>query len=172
MLKMILATDLNNGIGYNNQLLCHIKEDMVRFKHLTIGSSVIMGSKTLLSLPKSQPLKDRTNIVITSKIDEYKEKYKDFYNIIFENNIMKLVDMFSGRYNDKHAWVIGGASIYKQFEPYCDIIELTKILDEFPKADTFFDIDINKWRLCNRGIIHESEEEPHYRYRFETFVRK
>ena len=43
---MIAAVDLNWGIGKNNDLLYHIKEDMIRFKKLTNYNAVIMGKKT------------------------------------------------------------------------------------------------------------------------------
>ena len=48
-------------------MLFSIPDDMQRFKELTTGNIVIMGRKTLESLPGSKPLPNRTNIIITSK---------------------------------------------------------------------------------------------------------
>jgi dihydrofolate reductase len=39
-LSIIVASDTNGGIGYNNKLLFKIKEDMKRFKELTNGHTI------------------------------------------------------------------------------------------------------------------------------------
>ncbi len=64
MITIIVAVAENNGIGLNNDLLCHIPGDLKRFKEITLGHNLIMGKKTWESLPK-KPLAGRTNIVIT-----------------------------------------------------------------------------------------------------------
>ena len=66
-MKVILAVDRNFAIGKDGDMLFSIPEDMQRFKELTTGNIVIMGRKTLESLPDSKPLPNRTNIIITSK---------------------------------------------------------------------------------------------------------
>src|SRR6266481_9440529 len=50
-------------IGKNNALLWHIKEDLQRFKKLTLGHPIIMGRKSYESI--GRPLPGRTNIIIT-----------------------------------------------------------------------------------------------------------
>lgn len=68
----VVAVNSNWGIGNNNQLLYHIKEDMRRFKTLTENNVVIMGRKTFDSLPNRTPLSNRINVVITT------DKHKQF----------------------------------------------------------------------------------------------
>ena len=63
MIKMILCSDINGGIGKDNDLLFHIKGDMEFFKEMTINHPVIMGYNTWLSLPK-KPLPKRDNYVL------------------------------------------------------------------------------------------------------------
>ena len=63
MIAAIVAVDANFGIGYDNQLLESIPEDLARFKELTTGHTVIMGRKTYDSLPK-KPLPNRLNIIV------------------------------------------------------------------------------------------------------------
>ena len=73
MFDIILACDINNGIGKNNKLPWKIKEDMEYFKTKTTYSEypdyknvVIMGYNTWISIPnKFRPLKGRINIIIT-----------------------------------------------------------------------------------------------------------
>jgi len=67
-LSLIVAIADNNAIGNNNGLLFHLSGDLKRFKAITTGHPIIMGSKTLLSLPK-WPLPHRRNIVITRNIE-------------------------------------------------------------------------------------------------------
>ena len=45
-MRAIVAVSNNWGIGKNNKLLFHIKDDMARFKELTMGHVVVMGRKT------------------------------------------------------------------------------------------------------------------------------
>jgi dihydrofolate reductase len=70
--SIIAAVADNNAIGLNNELLCHIPGDLKRFKQITSGHRVIMCRNTYLSLP-NRPLKDRINIVISDRPDEFFE---------------------------------------------------------------------------------------------------
>ena len=65
-MNLIAAVDRNWAIGYKNQLLVRIPEDQKWFRESTTGKVVIMGRKTLESFPNGRPLKNRTNIVITT----------------------------------------------------------------------------------------------------------
>lgn len=67
MIKLIVAADESWAIGYQNELLYHIKEDMKRFKALTTGNIVVMGRKTLESMPNGAPLPNRENVVLSSR---------------------------------------------------------------------------------------------------------
>ena len=64
MISAIVAVDNNWGIGFNGDLLEAIPADLKRFKELTTGHVVVMGSKTWNSLPR-KPLPNRGNIVIS-----------------------------------------------------------------------------------------------------------
>ena len=83
-IEAIVAVDQNYGLAKNGQIPWKSKTDMNFFKQKTINNIVVMGSKTLLSLPKSAPLKDRLNIILTNKNIEEKEK-RD--NLIYFNEL-------------------------------------------------------------------------------------
>ena len=72
-MNLIVVVDKNWAIGKNNKLMWSIPADMKYFRETTKGNIVIMGRKTLESFPQGQPLKNRTNIVIT-KNPNYKVK--------------------------------------------------------------------------------------------------
>ena len=67
MLAMIVAVAENGVIGKDNQLIWHIPEDLAYFKQRTTGHVIIMGRKTLESLPFLLP--NREHWVITSQLD-------------------------------------------------------------------------------------------------------
>src|ERR1035437_8432163 len=63
IISLIVVADEKNGIGKNNQLLCHIPADLKYFKQTTTGHHIMMGRKTYEAV--GHPLPNRTNIVIS-----------------------------------------------------------------------------------------------------------
>lgn len=146
-MNLIVAVDKNWAIGCNNQLLVSIPSDMKFFRETTTGKVVVMGRKTLESFPGGQPLKKRTNIVITSD-PTYKVK-----DAVVVSGIEEAVEELK-KYKEDDIYVIGGESIYRQMLPYCKTAYVTKI-DHAYAADTFFpNLDEMKdWKLT--GISDE-----------------
>ena len=112
----------NNAIGYQNNLLFQIKQDMQFFKNITQlkihdsdKNAVIMGRKTWESIPdKNKPLINRTNIIITeNNYSEYTEKYSNQHNILIFNNLEKCYKTVQNNY--ENIFVIGGCNIYKYY---------------------------------------------------------
>ena len=133
MNKMILCTDAKHGIGKDGSIPWHSTEDFKHFKEETLNHKVLMGYKTWKSLPH-KPLKDRVNIVVTSRhvSDEFINSHKD---VIFIHK--SHLDDFL-RYND-NIIAIGGATIYESAINYCDEIILSEIQGDY-NCDTFFNV--------------------------------
>ena len=74
MMKAIVCVDSNWAIGNQNSLLFNIKEDMARFKDITIGKTIVYGRKTLESFPGMKPLPGRKNIVMTRDFNHLESK--------------------------------------------------------------------------------------------------
>lgn len=161
-MNLIVAVDKNWGIGCGNKLLVSIPADMKFFRETTTNSVVIMGRKTLESFPNGRPLKNRVNIVISKKKD-YQVK-----DAIVVHEIEEAVQI-AKQYQDKEIYVIGGASIYQQMLPYCDVAHVTYIDHEY-QADTYFpNLDeMNDWK-----VEVESEEQTYFdlEYYFRKYVR-
>ena len=64
-MKAILSADRKWGLGYQGRLLVSIPSDLRFFRETTMGHVVVMGRKTLATLPAGQPLKGRTNIIFS-----------------------------------------------------------------------------------------------------------
>ena len=113
VLNLIVAVDKNWGIGKNNRLLVSIPQDMKFFRETTSGGVVIMGRKTLESLPGGKPLQKRINIVISSDIN-----YVVPGAVVVHGINQAIAE--AKKYKNKKVFVIGGASIYRQMLPYCN----------------------------------------------------
>ena len=64
-MNIIAAVDRNWAIGLKGNTLVDIPADRKLFREETMGKVVVMGRKTLESLPGGQPLPGRVNIVLS-----------------------------------------------------------------------------------------------------------
>lgn len=154
-ISIIVAVAENYAIGLNNDLLCHLSDDLKRFKKLTTGNVIVMGKKTYESLPV-KPLPNRLNIVITDNPTDC------FDNCITAFSIEDAVEKMD---NEKENFIIGGGSIYKQFLPIADHLYLTRIHKTF-EADTFFpEINEDDWEtICKEDVKADEKNEFDYTY--------
>jgi dihydrofolate reductase len=160
MISIIVAVAENLAIGKDNQLLWHISDDLKRFRQLTSGHAVIMGRNTWLSLPK-RPLPNRTNIVITDDPDEC------FEGCIMADSIEAAIAKCPP---DEESFVIGGASVYRQFMLLADKLYITRVYKSF-EGDTFFpEIDPKEWKLTGQSPLFEMEDRS-FTYRYEIYER-
>ena len=65
-MNLIVAVDENWAIGYQNELLVSIPADHKFFRQETTGKVVVLGRKTLETFPQGLPLKNRTNIIMST----------------------------------------------------------------------------------------------------------
>ena len=144
-MNLIVAVDLNWGIGHEGRLLVSLREDMKRFKEMTLGQVVVLGRKTLETFPGGKPLPGRTNIVLTRQLDFASDE------ALVCHSLDELKALLAG-YPDESIYLIGGSSLYEQLLPCCDKAYVTRIYSQFT-ADAFFpNLDQTPgWRLVYRG---------------------
>ena len=160
-MNLIVAIDKNNGIGKNGDLLCHLSADLKHFKEVTTGKTVVMGYNTLISLPKSAPLKNRRNIVLY-------EKDIEIEGAEVCHSIDELIALVKELDSDE-VFVIGGAMVYSTLMPYCEKLYITHIDHTFD-ADRFLpEIKENEWEVLEAS---ETMEENGLNFRYVTYVRK
>jgi len=144
-------------------LLQWIKTGPLAFGKMFMGKVIVMGRKTLESLPGKQPLYGRTNIVLTRN-PNYKVK-----GAIVCHSLPEVLKELSN-YPEEDCFVIGGQSIYEQFFPYCDTAHVTYI-DYLYSADTHFpNLDQDPtWEMAA-----ESDEQTYFDlcYTFRMYQRK
>lgn len=139
----------NWGIGKSGQLLYHIKPDLERFRWLTTGQVVIMGRKTLESLPESRPLASRTNWVLSRTMGKMP-------GVKVISDLTKLDKLLA---KEKQAvYIIGGEEIYKLLLSRCQYANLTVVKATRP-ADSFFpNLDnLPEWRQIGNSPVRIDE---------------
>jgi dihydrofolate reductase len=150
-ITLIVARADNGVIGTDGKLPWHIGEDLKRFKHLTMGTVMIMGRKTFMSLPGLLP--GRRHIVLTrdrgwlGEGAEVAHSAEEALTLAGEEPIS----------------VIGGADIFALFEARATAVELTEV-GGAPDGDTILPpFDLKRWR--------EIAREDHDGYSFVRLAR-
>lgn len=154
----------NFGIGYKGDLLCRIPEDLVNFKNLTTGHTVIMGRKTWDSL-SIKPLPNRTNIILSRQQVNHVEDNTFFMTF---NQLKQMIDVRE-RY-----FVIGGQEIFKLFmddEDLCpNRLFLTHIKTKVIDVDTWLGSSfLDKYKLSGFSEELVSKTGVKYQYLYYKF---
>lgn len=155
---MILARADNGVIGNDGGLPWRLPADLKRFKALTMGHPMVMGRKTFESLPGLLP--GRRHIVLTRNGDWRAEGAE---------TVIDIAAALAAADSERIA-IVGGAEIYRLFEPLAQRIELTEVHAE-PVGDTRMPaFDPTIWEEVARDSHEASDGRP--AYSFVTLVRR
>ena len=158
---MIVAVGQNNEIGRNNELMWHLPDDFKWFIQHTKHKTVVMGRNTMMSLGK--PLKNRRNIVLSSKNEDILEGFEYFESL--DRVIRELKE------TESELMIIGGAQLYTHALPLADRLYITKVGAAFEDADTFFpEVAINEWTL-GFTELHDADDRHIYNFEFQILER-
>lgn len=160
-IALIAAIAKNNAIGINNKLIYWLPNDLKRFKELTTGHTIIMGSNTFRSLPKGA-LPNRRNIVLSRKESSFPgtETFKS------------LEEALANCVNEEIVYIIGGEMLYRTAMPMADILCLTEIDDTPAEADAFFpEFTRSEWEII-QDETHDKDEKHDFKYRFATYIKR
>ena len=161
MIIIIAAIGLNNELGKDNDLIWHLPADLKRFKKVTSGHAIIIGRNTFESIGK--PLPNRRSIIITRNTSYKKEGCDVVHSLEEAINLIK---------DQKNAFIIGGAQIYKEAieKQLVDQLDITKVHQNF-EADVFFPtIDQSVWE----EIYEETflpDDKNQYTYSFISYKK-
>ena len=162
-MKLIAAVDRRWAIGNRGNLLVSIPDDQRRFRQETLGKVVVMGRKTLQSLPGGQPLYGRTTIVLSRDPDFSVKGARTASSL---DEALKLLE----GYPSENIYIAGGQEIYQEFLPYCDTAYITWIDYEYD-ADAYFP---NLEKTGEWEMAGQSEEQTYFNlcYEFRIYKRK
>ena len=156
MISIIAAIGKNNELGKDNDLIWHIKGDLAHFKELTMHKKIVMGASTYKSLPKK--LEGREYIILSKSLSNIPDAvvYQSFDDLLAYLNTI-----------GEEVMIIGGASIYKLFLPYAEVLYLTEIEEE-SAADVYFP-EFDKKDFTK--TLSEEHVDDDIKYKFVTYVR-
>ncbi|MBQ6409226.1 MAG: dihydrofolate reductase [Butyrivibrio sp.] len=163
-MKAIVAVDSNWAIGNKGKLLVSIPADQKdNFRAKTLNKTIIYGRKTLETFPQQIVLPKRRNIILSTKPDYTVRNAEVAHS---KEEALRLVE----NENSNDVFIIGGATVYKDFLDVCDTAIVTFIDKEY-EADAYFpNLDKDPdWELAD-----ESEEQVYFdiTYTYRTYVRK
>lgn len=143
-LSLIVAMDKENNMGIGDQLPWKSSADMRHFKQMTEGKILIVGSTTFKGFKR--PLKDRVQLVLTSKPEKMREqypysKYPLVHFVPYFHDALDFINYFGIPGNE--SMVIGGLKVYKQALPYIRKAYISIIDTVVDQADCKWDIELD-----------------------------
>ena len=153
-LSLIACFSKNGVLGNAGKLPWNFPEDLLRFKKITMGHSLIMGRKTFESIGK--PLHGRKIIIVS------RNKNLEVANCEISDRVGKAIEL--AQQSDASPIVCGGSEIYKLSIPFVNKMYLTEIQKEIP-GDIFFpSFDVSEWKETDSQKVGELQ--------FQTLERK
>lgn len=158
MTGLIWAQSTSGVIGRGGGIPWQLPEDLVRFKAITMGHTVVMGRRTWESLPaKFRPLPGRRNVVLTRQTD-------------FVAQGATVVRSLDEALTDPDGWVVGGEQIFALALPRATRCEVTEVEIDLvrddgdvlaPVLDETWVGTTGEWQTSRSGL----------RYRYHSYCR-
>jgi dihydrofolate reductase len=136
-LALIVAISEDGTIGNQGKIPWHIREDLQRFKRLTMGHPIIMGRKTHESI--GEPLPGRTNIVLTQNFN-----FTALPGVLTFPNLDAALD-HCRRQNERSVFIIGGSKVYEAALPLADKLFVTEVHRRVDGDTKFPDYNRREW---------------------------
>lgn len=166
-ISIIAAVAQNRVIGKGDRIPWHIREDLIRFKTLTLGKTVIMGRGTFDSLlgyykRSGRPIPQRNHIIVTRDLS-YSVNVPDCFVVSsIDNAISKAKEI-----EQAEVFISGGAQIFEQTIDKADRLYLTVVKGNF-EGDTYFP----DYSQFSKVIEKEEKESEGHTYTFMTLEKE
>lgn len=168
----VVAIGKNRELGKGARLVWRIPADVQRFRDLTRGHPIIMGRKTFESILgyRGSPLPDRTNIVITRRLDKLTASDPNYQsdNVEVASSLDEALKIAKKSPGSDEIHIGGGAEIYKLALPKIDKLYLTLIDAEDKEADIFFPPYEDQF---TKKVFEESHEWEGIKYKYVDLER-
>lgn len=137
-IALVAALDHGHAIGRDNAMPWHLPDDLKRFKALTLGKPVLMGSRTARAIGFALP--GRPNLVLT------RSGQAPYPSQVAVASLDDAVSSAQGA----DLMVIGGGEVYALALPRATHLHLTWVDTRIDDADAFFPrFDANEWRVTD-----------------------
>lgn len=160
-ISILVAHDVNHGIGKNNALPWHLPSDLKFFKEKTSGHHILMGRKTYDSI--GRPLPNRTTLIVSRNAS------LEIPGTHVFTSIEKAIE-FARLANETELFIVGGAEIYQLALAYADTLYITEIENAF-EVDAWLKIPLENFMEVSRDT-REPDEKNKWRHHFVSYKRK
>ena len=144
LVSIIVAMAKNRVIGREGKLPWHLPSDLQRFKQLTMGHTLLMGSHTFESI--GQPLPGRRTIVLSRDPDYQAVDCEVATSIAAALQLAKPAE---------ELFICGGADIYRQTLPFAERIYLTELENEIAGDAYFPELPAGEFRIMQRQQVKD-----------------
>ena len=166
----IVCTGKNGEIGYDNKLLFNLPPDMKFFREQTLGHTILMGSKTIESLPK--PLDRRVVFCVSNSHKELSTRYA------LKSMSLKVAMSCSKWQSDQlktdKIFVAGGAKLFESTFDITDELWVTEVANDVDNCDTWYKIPKEDFAMFEHTnwMDHTNPLGETLTYRFTKRFRK
>lgn len=148
---LVAAIGENFELGYQNDLIWKISEDLKNFKRLTLGHTLLMGRKTFDSI--GRPLPGRETLVLS------RSKEHQIAGVQIVSSIEEAIELCDSN-NRNDLMICGGGELYAQMLVKAHQLFISHI-HATAKADTFFPkFEVKEWNIIERVDYPESGSQP------------
>ncbi len=151
-IALFLARADNGVVGAEGDIPWKIPGEQRHFKDLTMGKPMVMGRKTFDSLPGLLP--GRRHIVLTRDAD-WSAPGAEVVHSIEQAIAVAAAPVIA---------VIGGAQVYRMFEPIAHRLEITEVHMDPPGDAIIAAPDPALWREAAREDFPAQGDVPAYSY--------
>jgi dihydrofolate reductase len=141
-LSLVVAMARNGTIGIEDRLPWKLRSDLMRFKRLTMGNTLLMGRKTYESIGRLLP--GRKTIILTRQKE---------YRIEGASIVHSLEHACKQTPAGQRLYVVGGAEIYRLCMPWVNQIHLTRVLADIPGDTVFNELDLRGFSLLESEFV-------------------
>ena len=155
----LFAVDENGGMGKNNTIPWHIREDFLHFKATTMNQHVIMGSNTYYDLRDNY---SKNGIVLPGRHIYVISRKDGDGNVPFTNSVEEVIAHLS-KHKIQQCFLIGGAQLLTSNTDIITDIIVSKISGNF-NCDVVLPIEFQenknvKIKNCSFSVTTITEKE-------------
>ena len=161
IVSIIVAMDEARCIGVGGRLPWHLKDDLQRFKALTMGHHLIMGRVTYESIGRLLP--GRTMIVVTRQPDYLAP------GCLMALSIEEAIAIAEKR-DETEVFIIGGAQIYARSLHLARRLYLTRVHTQSACDVVFPEFDLGEWREIERQD-HPADEQNEFSFTYSVLAK-
>lgn len=159
--SLIVAASENDVIGRDGDMPWRLSADLVRFKRLTMGNTIVMGRKTYESIGRLLP--GRQTVIVTRQAD---------YAVEGAIVVADIADAIKTPSAGGELFVVGGGEIYAQALDLAERIYFTRVHAVIEDGDAFFpQLDPLQWERTEATEV-PADEKNDYATTFEIWRRR